>query len=76
MLMAGDKLLDVWNSEATEKVCVDQEREHQPCKKLSHSIEEILRRPPCVRDERRAHRNWSVIKDNIRLPEQSSCAGM
>lgn len=75
--MAGDKLLEMWNRGDTEKEsCVDQERESLPCKKLSHSIEEILRRPTCVRKEKRVHRNWSVIKENTRISNQLSCAGM
>ncbi|XP_039988164.1 intestine-specific homeobox-like [Xiphias gladius] len=54
---------------------VDQERESQPSKKLSHSIEEILRRPTCVRKEKRVHRNWSVIKENTRESKPRSCTG-
>lgn len=72
VLMAGDKLVEMWNRGDS---CVDQERETQPCKKLSHSIEEILRRPTCVRKERRVHRNWSVIKENTRVSDQQSCTG-
>nr|XP_033491613.1 intestine-specific homeobox-like [Epinephelus lanceolatus] len=65
-LMAGDKLLGTWNRGDTEKEpCVEQEMESQP-KKLSHSIEEILRRPTCVRKEKRAHRN-------TRISNQLSC---
>ncbi|XP_056243141.1 intestine-specific homeobox-like [Seriola aureovittata] len=64
----------MWNRGDTEREsCLDQERETQPCKKLSHSIEEILRRPTCVRKEKRVHRNWSVIKENTREPNQHSC---
>ncbi|GLD60695.1 intestine-specific homeobox-like protein [Lates japonicus] len=64
----------MWNGKDAEKdFCVDQERESHPCKKLSHSIEEILRRPTFVRIERRVHRNWSVIKDNTRESNQHSC---
>ncbi|KAA8590464.1 intestine-specific homeobox [Etheostoma spectabile] len=48
--------------------------ESQPHKKLSHSIEEILRRPTCVRKEKRVHRDWSVIKENTRTTNQLSCA--
>lgn len=73
--MAGDKLLGMWNRGDTEKEsCVDQEMQSQPRKKLSHSIEEILRRPTCVRKEKRLHRNWSVIKENNRISNQLSCA--
>ncbi|KAM7414174.1 hypothetical protein PAMA_019134 [Pampus argenteus] len=72
--MVGDKLLDMWNSGDTEKdSCVDQEKESLPCKKLSHSIEEILRRPVCVRKEKRVHRNWSVIKENTGISNKHSC---
>ncbi|XP_070687480.1 intestine-specific homeobox-like isoform X2 [Pempheris klunzingeri] len=75
VLMAGDKLLEMWKRGETEKEsCVDQEMESQPHKKLSHSIEEILRRPTCVRREKRVHRNWSVIKENTRISDQLSCA--
>lgn len=75
--MAGDKLLGMWNRGNTEKEsCMDEERESQPRKKLSHSIEEILRRPTCVRKEKTAHRNWSVIKENTRTSNQLTCAGM
>ncbi|XP_050929298.1 intestine-specific homeobox [Lates calcarifer] len=57
----------MWNGEDAEKdFCVDQERESHPCKKLSHSIEEILRRPTCVRIERRVHQT-----PEIRLHEES-----
>ncbi|XP_074490405.1 intestine-specific homeobox [Sebastes fasciatus] len=48
--------------------------ESQPRKKLSHSIEEILRRPTCVRREKRVNRNWSVIKEDTRISNQLSCA--
>ncbi|KAF1387295.1 hypothetical protein PFLUV_G00103910 [Perca fluviatilis] len=48
--------------------------ESQPRKKLSHSIEEILRRPTCVRKEKRVHRDCSVIKENTRTSNQLSCA--
>lgn len=43
-----------------------EERESQQHKKLAHSIEEILRRPTCVKRETRVLRNWSVIKENTR----------
>lgn len=66
--MAGDKLLEMWNRG-------DTDMESQPRKKLSHSIEEILRRPTCVRREKRVNRNWSVIKENTRISNQLSCAG-
>lgn len=67
----------MWNRGNTEKgVCMEEDKESQPCKKLSHSIEEILRRPTCVREEKTAQRNWSVIKENTRLSNPLSCAGM
>ncbi|XP_040894102.1 intestine-specific homeobox-like [Toxotes jaculatrix] len=74
VMMAGGKLLEMGNRGDMDKdSCMDQEKESQPCKKLSHSIEEILRRPTCVRKERRVHRNWSVIKENTRESNQDSC---
>lgn len=77
VLMAGGKLPEMRNRGDTEKDShVDQERESQPSKKLSHSIEEILRRPTCVRKEKRVHRNWSVIKENTRESKPRSCTGM
>lgn len=54
---------------------MDEERESQPRKNLSHSIEEILRRPACVRKEKTVQRNWSVIKETTRLFNQPSCVG-
>ncbi|KAL6107109.1 duxa [Pungitius sinensis] len=49
---------------------VDQEMESQPHKRLSHSIEEILRRPTYVRKEKRVHRDWSVITENTTISNQ------
>ncbi|XP_034540922.1 retina and anterior neural fold homeobox protein 2 [Notolabrus celidotus] len=69
----GEKLLEMWNKEETE-FGMDQEQESQPSKRLSHSIEEILRRPSCVRKEKRVHRTLSVIKENTRISNQLSCA--
>ncbi|XP_044213697.1 intestine-specific homeobox-like [Thunnus albacares] len=75
VMMAGDKLLDMWNRGDTEKdSCMDRERESLPRKKLSHSIEEILGKPTCVRRDKRVHRNWSVIKENTRISNQHICA--
>lgn len=66
----------MWNRGNTEKEsCMDEERESRPHKKLSHSIEEILRRPACVRKEKTVQRNWSVIKETTRLFNQPSCVG-
>ncbi|XP_054863493.1 retinal homeobox protein Rx1 isoform X2 [Amphiprion ocellaris] len=74
VLMAGDKLLDMWTREDTEKdSCLDQKLESQPRKKIPHSIEEILRRPTCIRNESRVHRNWSVIRENRQISDQHSC---
>ncbi|KAF0041422.1 hypothetical protein F2P81_007320 [Scophthalmus maximus] len=66
----------MWNRGDAEgkDSCADQQRESQPCKKLSHSIEAILRRPASVRKEKRVHRSWSVIKENTRESDQHSCA--
>ncbi|KAM9753254.1 uncharacterized protein ACNS7B_006596 [Menidia menidia] len=73
VLMAGDKVLVMWTRGDTEnKSFTDQERETQPHKKISHSIEEILRRPTCVRRAGAAHRSWSVIKENHQVPRQLS----
>lgn len=75
--MAGDKLPEMCNRGDTEKdFCMDQERESQPHKKLSHSIEEILRRPTCVRREKPVHRDWSVIKESTRKSNKHLFAGM
>lgn len=63
------QMLRQWNKGNTEKgVCMDENKESQPCKRLSHSIEEILRRPT-------VQRSWSVIRENSRLPQPLSCAG-
>lgn len=69
-LMAGDELLETWKRGNTEK-----ERESQPHKKLTHSIEEILRRPTCVKTDTGAHRDWSVITENTRIWNQLSRGG-
>lgn len=42
-------------------------REPQQHTKLAHSIEEILRRPTCVKNDTRVFRNWSVIQENNRI---------
>nr|XP_046251435.1 intestine-specific homeobox-like isoform X2 [Scatophagus argus] len=65
----------MWNTGNTEKESgMDEERESQPSKQLSHSIEEILRRPACVRKDKRVHCNWSFIKENTRISNQPSSA--
>lgn len=62
-------MLKQWNKGITEKgVCMDENKESRPCKRLSHSIEEILSRPA-------VQRSWSVIKESSRLPQLLSCAG-
>lgn len=72
LLMVGDKLLDEWTRNDREKQsCVDQQRETQQRKNISHSIEEILRRP--IRKEEQVYRNWSVIKANTEAHNQNSC---
>ncbi|XP_077425094.1 ALX homeobox protein 1 [Vanacampus margaritifer] len=58
-------MLELWNRDDTEK-----ESDRQPCKKLAHSIEEILRKPICTREEGKVHRSWSVIKENTRKSNQ------
>ncbi|KAF3689080.1 Homeobox protein aristaless-like 4 [Channa argus] len=58
----------------TEKE-IDRERDPQSCKKLSHSIEEILGKSTWVRREKLVHRNWSVIKENAKSSHQHLCAG-
>lgn len=60
----------MWTAEDPQK---DGERECQPRRKISHSIEEILRRPACVRREGRVHRLWSVVKENGQRPNLHSC---
>lgn len=45
-----------------------EENESQQNQKLAHSIEEILRRPTCVKKETRILCNWAHIKENTRTP--------
>lgn len=62
-------MLKQWNAGNTEEgACMDEKKESQPCKRLAHSIEEILKRPT-------VQRSWSVIKDNSRLSQSLTCAG-
>ncbi|XP_008434736.1 aristaless-related homeobox protein [Poecilia reticulata] len=71
LLLVGDKLLDMWTKGEREKQsCADEERESRQHKHISHSIEEILRRP--IRKEERVYRNWSVIRDNTEVHNQLS----
>lgn len=74
--MAGEKLLETWSRENTvTETCTDEHRELQPLKKLSHSIEEILKRPVCTRKDKRSHRNITVIMETSRMSNQFSRAG-
>lgn len=62
-----NKLLEMWSrGNPEEESSMVEEREPQQHKKLAHSIEEILRRPTCVKKETKVFRNWSVIKENTR----------
>lgn len=75
-LMAGNKLLGMWTREdTTKKSCMDEERGKQPTKQISHSIEDILRKPAFLRKEGRVYRNWSVIKENNHVNNKSSHTG-
>lgn len=77
MLMAGDTLLDMGDRGDGEKESrADLEVESQPHKRLSHSIEEILRRPTYVGKGERVYRDWSVITENTRRSNQLTRAGM
>ncbi|XP_011474800.1 intestine-specific homeobox-like isoform X2 [Oryzias latipes] len=71
--MAGEKLLEMWSRRETDKRTKGNEGT-QTQKRISHSIEEILRRPTCSRKETGVYRHWSVIKENNR-PNQHSCTG-
>ncbi|XP_056138640.1 paired box protein Pax-3-A-like isoform X2 [Lampris incognitus] len=74
--MDEEKPTDVWNrGDAAIEVSVILKQDKQPPEKLSHSIEEILKRPMCVRQERRQHRNWSVIKENDSQSNQHQLTG-
>ncbi|XP_043980457.1 intestine-specific homeobox-like [Gambusia affinis] len=71
LLVMGDKLLDMWTKGEREKqFCVDEEKESRQHKHISHSIEEILRRP--FRKEGRVYRSCSVIKENTEVHNQLS----
>lgn len=70
--MVGVKLMNMWTREETRESCMDQERETQPLKKISHSIEEILRKPAFIRNEGNVFRNWSVIKETSQVNNKSS----
>lgn len=73
--MAGEKLLETWSRENTvTETCTDEHRELQPLKKLSHSIDEILKRPVCTRKDKRSHRKITVIMETSRTSNQFSRA--
>lgn len=62
-----NKPLEMWSrGNPEEESSMVEEREPQQRKTLAHSIEEILRRPTCVKKDTRVFRNWSVIKENTR----------
>lgn len=62
-----NKLLEIWNrSNAEEESIMVEEKESQQNQKLAHSIEEILRRPTCVKKETRILPNFALIKENTR----------
>lgn len=67
--MAGETLLEMWSRRDAEKRTGGTEETQ---KRISHSIEEILRRPTCPTKESGGHRSWSVIKENNR---PDSCTG-
>ncbi|CAN9498738.1 unnamed protein product [Ophioblennius macclurei] len=74
--MAGDKLPRMQTTEDTEKeFSMEADRESQPQNRISHSIEEILRRPTCVRRESGINRCCSVIKENSQTSNHHSCTG-
>ncbi|XP_061630901.1 intestine-specific homeobox-like isoform X1 [Phyllopteryx taeniolatus] len=54
------KMLQMWNGDDIEK-----RSDRETCKKLSHSIEEILRKPACIREEEKVHRDCSVISNQL-----------
>ncbi|XP_061678161.1 intestine-specific homeobox-like [Syngnathoides biaculeatus] len=62
-------MLEMWNRDDMEK-----RSDPEPCKKLSHSIEEILRKPNTIREEEKVCRGGSVIKENSRISNQLVCA--
>lgn len=72
--MAGDELPVIGGGTGKDS-CMDQDRQTQAHKKLSHSIEEILSRPACVRREAIVHRDWPVLKETT-TSHQHMSAGM
>ncbi|XP_030588144.1 paired box protein Pax-3-A-like [Archocentrus centrarchus] len=75
MLMAVDKMMEIWKRGDIEKEPsrIDKGMESQPGKKIPHSIEEILKRPSNVRREGGVPCNWSVIKENNQVYDQHPC---
>ncbi|KAF7225266.1 intestine-specific homeobox-like isoform X2 [Nothobranchius furzeri] len=74
--MLGERMLDTWTREDTKIVsCMNEDRVIQPQKKISHSIEEILRSPAAfIRGEESVYRSWSVIKENNQVTKQRQSA--
>ncbi|KAL4006059.1 hypothetical protein ACER0C_005772 [Sarotherodon galilaeus] len=74
-LTVGDKMMEIWKRGDAKKELsqIDKGVESQPRKKIPHSIEEILKRPSCVRKENEVHRNWSVIRENSQVYNQHPC---
>lgn len=77
-LTVGDKMMEIWKRGDSKKELsqIDKGMESQPRNKILHSIEEILKRPSCVRKENEVHRNWSVIRENSQVYNQHPCTGM
>ena len=73
------RLRKLWEDEHTHSLRVDRGEgrsvKDPPVspRKLSHSIEEILRTSTCVREER--HCRLSVIRENKQIPAPTSCTG-
>ncbi|MEQ2221647.1 hypothetical protein ILYODFUR_017887 [Ilyodon furcidens] len=74
LLMMEDKLLDMWTREDRGKQFrMDEDRETLKHKNISHSIEEILRRPTRIGKDERVYQHWSVVKENAQVHNQPSC---
>lgn len=77
IVMAGDRALEKWNRGDTAVLSnTDEEKGTERAKNLSHSIEAILRRPMCEREERRIHYNCSVIKEKTSEVKPPSSTGI
>ncbi|KAJ0029648.1 hypothetical protein NQD34_004645 [Periophthalmus magnuspinnatus] len=63
MMMSRETVLGTCSREDTslKEDCMDQQTEEPPHRKLSHSIEEILKRPTSSRKNNTIHHNRSVI---------------